>query len=78
MEGILFVLMFFQWFMILVALAVVVFLAKTLLGPLWRAGQFLAGHDPKNPGEIAQGITHGLRLLAWGAVVAGVWYFFIR
>jgi hypothetical protein len=53
----------------LLAAAVAAYVARTVFGPLAQVVRWMFGN-----GEIAAGVAHGARLLAWAAVIGlGLW-----
>jgi hypothetical protein len=57
---------------LLFALFVISFALRTF-APVFKIVLWMFGFVPgQQPGEIAMGIAHGLRMLAWGLVIAFV------
>ncbi len=61
----------------LIALAAMMYVLQTALGPLWRFMQWMFGHTPgERPGELVAGIAFGARMLVWAGLI-GVMVWFI-
>ena len=59
-----------------IALAALVYAAKTSFGPVGTAlGWLFAYKAGEKPNDVVQGISFGARMLAWAAVVAAVVWF---
>jgi hypothetical protein len=61
--------------------AAVMFCLRLTAGPLFKIGQWMMGSTPTPgtpPDDIAAGIAHGGRILAWAAVLGlALWFLFI-
>ena len=53
-----------------IALAALVYTAKTAFGPLGTALRWLFAYSGERPNEVVAGLSFGARMLAWAAVVA--------
>jgi hypothetical protein len=58
-----------------IALAAAVYAIKTAFGPLGVVLQWLFAYAPGEPNEAVAGISFGVRMLVWAAVVAAVVWF---
>lgn len=65
-------------FLLLIALAVSLYVIKTIMSPIIPFAQWLFGYKPgERPNDVTAGLIYGLRMSAWASIFATViWYYF--